>query len=323
MLRTPLCSLLGITHPILNASMAGTATGTLAAAVSEAGGFGMIGGTNAGGAAWLREQIDLARSLTARPFGVGFISAFPDTEELARVALEAGVAAINHSFSDPTPFVVSTHAAGAKLFVQVQTLAQAVRAAEAGADVIIAQGGDAGEHAGTIGTFALLPAVVDAVAPIPVVAAGGIADGRGLAAALLLGAQGAWMGTRFVTSLEWGGPAWEQQAVLAATSDDTVQTRIYDLIGERPFPAGNPDRVLHNPFIDRWNDREAEIPAHRAALQAEVEAGNDHADLAVAGVSAGVAAGLITSARPAGEIVRDIVQEAEELLRERPASLLG
>ncbi len=323
MITTPLCTLLGIKHPILNASMAGTATGELAAAVSEAGGFGMIGGTNPDGAPWLREQIRIARSLTARPFGVGFISSFPDTEELAQVALDEGVAAINHSFADPTPFVAPAHAAGVKIFVQVQTLAQAIRAARAGADVIIAQGGEAGGHAGALGTFALLPAVVDAVAPIPVVAAGGIADGRGLAAALLLGAQGAWMGTRFVTSHEWGGPSWEQEAVLAATSDDTVQTRLYDLIAERPFPPENPDRVLRNAFIDRWAGRESEIPAHRQALQAEVAAGNERADLSVAGISAGVSAGLIASARPAGEIVRAIVQEAEDMLRERPRTLLG
>lgn len=323
MIATPLCTLLGIEHPILNASMAGTATGALAAAVSEAGGFGMIGGTNPGGASWLREQIHIARSLTDRPFGVGFISSFPDTEELARVALEEGVAAINHSFVDPTPFVASTHAAGAKAFVQVQTLERAITAARAGADIIIAQGSDAGGHAGAIGTFALLPAIVDAVAPIPVVAAGGIADGRGLAAALMLGAQGAWMGTRFVTSHEWGGPLWEQEAVLAATSDDTVQTRVYDLITERPFPPENPDRMLRNAFIDRWTSHESEIPAHREALRAEVERGSERADLSVAGVSAGVSAGLITSARPAGEIVRDIVQEAETLLRERPQMVVG
>jgi nitronate monooxygenase len=303
--------------------MAATATGELAAAVSEAGGFGMIGGTTTQGASWLREQIRIARSLTSRPFGVGFISSFPDTAELAQVALDEGVAAINHSFSDPTPFVASTHDAGAKLFVQVQTLELAIRAAEAGADVIIAQGGEAGGHAGASGTFALLPAVIDAVAPVPVVAAGGVADGRGLAAALLLGAQGAWMGTRFVASREWGGPSWEQQAVLAATSDDTVQTRLYDLVAERPFPADNPDRMLRNAFIDRWNDRESEIPAHREALKAEIAAGSERADLAVAGISAGVAAGLIASARPAGEIVRSIVQEAEDLLRGRPRMLLG
>ena len=323
MLTTPLCTLLGIERPILNASMAGTATGELAAAVSGAGGFGMIGGTSSGGAAWLREQIHVARSLTSRPFGVGFISSFPDTAELARVALDEGVAAINHSFADPTPYVAPAHAAGVKVFVQVQTLKQAISAAHAGADVIIAQGGEAGGHAGALGLFALLPAVVDAVAPVPVVAAGGIADGRGLAAALLLGAQGAWMGTRFVTSQEWGGPAWEQEAVLAATSDDTVQTRLYDLIAERPFPADNPDRMLRNAFIDRWHGRESEIPAQRETLRAEVAAGNERADLTVAGVSAGVSAGLITSARPAGEIVRSIAQEAEDLLRERPRLLLG
>jgi nitronate monooxygenase len=322
MITTPLCALLGIERPILNASMAGTATGALAAAVSEAGGFGMIGGTNPDGAAWVREQIRIARSLTARPFGVGFISSFPDTAELARVALDEGVAAINHSFADPTPFVAPAHAAGAKVFAQVQTLAQAVTAARAGVDVVIAQGGEAGGHGGALGTFALLPAVVDAVAPVPVVAAGGIADGRGLAAALLLGAQGAWMGTRFVASLEWGGPSWEREAVLAATSDDTVQTRLYDLIAERPFPAENPDRVLRNAFVDRWTGRETEIPAHREELQSEVAAGHEGADLTVAGVSAGVSVGLIAAAHPAGEIVRSIVREAEDLLRERPQMLL-
>jgi nitronate monooxygenase len=303
--------------------MAGTATGTLAAAVSEAGGFGMIGGTNPGGEDWLREQIRIARAHTSRPFGVGFISSFPDTAALAEVAPSEGVAAINHSFSDPTPFASSTHAAGAKLFAQVQTLQGAIRAAEAGADVIISQGGEAGGHAGALGTFALLPAVVDAVAPIPVVAAGGIGDGRGLAAALMLGAQGVWMGTRFVTSREWGGPQWEQEAVLAATSDDTVQTRLFDLINERPFPAENPDRVLRNEFIQRWIGREADIPAHREELRAELAAGEERADVHVAGISAGVVAGLITSALPAADIVRAIIAEAESLLRSRPAAVLS
>lgn len=323
MIHTPLCSFLGIDHPILNASMAGTATGELAAAVSEAGGFGMIGGTNPAGAPWLREQIRIARSLTSRPFGVGFISAFPDTADLAAVAIEAGVAAINHSFADPSPFIAPAHAAGVKVFVQVQTLAQGLRAAHAGADVIIAQGGEAGGHAGSIGILALLPAMVDAVAPLPVVAAGGIADGRGFAAALMLGAQGIWMGTRFVTSREWGGHGWEHAAVLAATSDDTIQTRLYDIIAERPFPRENPDRMLRNAFIERWQDREAEIPAHRDALLAEIDEGSARADLSIAGISAGVSAGLIASSIPAGEVVRSIAAKAEALLRERPPALIG
>src|SRR4029078_3204582 len=131
-------------------------------------------------------------------------------------------------FADPTPYLVPAHAAGIKVFNQVQTLAQATRAAEAGVDVIIAQGSEAGLHAGHIGPCALLPTIVDAVAPIPVVAAGGIADGRGLAAALLLGAQGVWMGTRFVTSHEWGGEPWERTAVLAAPPPHTVETSLYE-----------------------------------------------------------------------------------------------
>ncbi|MFM9108981.1 MAG: NAD(P)H-dependent flavin oxidoreductase [Chloroflexota bacterium] len=322
MIVTPLCALLGIERPILNASMAGTATGRLAAAVSAAGGFGMIGGTNPDGAPWLREQIRIARSLTSRPFGVGFISAFPDTEDLVRVALEEGVAAINHSFVDPAPsWIAPIHAAGAKAFVQVQTRERAIAAARAGADVIIAQGSEAGGHAGAIGTFALLPAIVDAVGQVPVVAAGGIADGRGLAAALLLGAQGAWLGTRFVAAGEWGGPAWEQAAVLAAGADDTIQTRLYDILAERPFPPENPDRMVRNPLIERWQGREAEIPAHRAALLAEVAAAGERQDLA-AGVSAGVSSGLIRSALPAGEIVHAIAADAEALLRDRSAALL-
>ncbi len=315
MITTPLCQLLSIEHPVFNASMSGTATGELAAAVANAGGFGMIGGTSAGGADWLRAQIALARANTRRPFGVGFISSFPDTPALVEVALAAGVAAINHSFADPTPYVGPAHAAGVKVFAQVQTLADAVRAAQARVDVIIAQGGEAGGHGGRIGTFALLPAVVDAVAPIPVVAAGGIADGRGLAAALMLGAQGVWLGTRFVASSEWGGPGWEQQAVLAATADDTVQTNIYDRLFDRPFPPGIDDRMVRNAFITQWQGNTREVDSSNHTLQEQVRRAGERGDTTIAGVSAGVSAGLITTAHPAADIVHTIVREAEALLR--------
>lgn len=202
MIHTRLCDLLGIDHPILNAPMGGTATGALAAAVSNAGGFGMIGGTSGGGADWLRTQIRTARSKTDRPFGVGFISSFPNIDDLVQVALDEQVAAINHSFADPTPYIAAAKARGVRVFAQVQSLAQAQRAAQAGVDVILAQGTEAGGHTGVAGTLALLPAVVDVVGDILVVAAGGIADGRGLAAVLMLGAVGASLGTRFVASNE-------------------------------------------------------------------------------------------------------------------------
>jgi nitronate monooxygenase len=189
-------------------------------------------------------------------------------------------------------------------------------------DVIIAQGGEAGGHAGSIGTFALLPAVVDAVAPIPVVAAGGIADGRGLAAALMLGAQGVWMGTRFVASPEWGGQSWKQQAILAATSDDTVQTNIYDRLLERPFPEGIRDRVVRNPFVTQWGDA-PEADASNAELLEQLHRARERGDTSVAGISAGVSSGLIATMEPAADIVHAIVRDAENLLRQRPRELVG
>jgi nitronate monooxygenase len=323
MITTPLCQLLGIEHPVFNAPMSPTATGELAAAVSNAGGFGMIGGSSPEGAPWLRNQIAAARALTRRPFGVGFISSFLDTPELFEVALQERVAVINHSFTDPTPYVAPVHAAGVMLFAQVQTLAGAMQAAEAGVDAIIAQGGEAGGHGGSIGTFALLPAIVDAVSPIPVVAAGGIADGRGLAAALMLGAQGVWLGTRFVATPEWAGQNWKQQAILAATADDTVQTSLYDRLLARPFPAGIYDRVVRNPFNEDWTGNTAAAGEfNNEALLEQLLSARERGDTTVAGVSAGVSSGLITAMQPAADIVHAIVRDAEDLLRQRPRQLL-
>ncbi len=322
MLSTPLCAILGIDHPVLNAPMSGTATADLAAAVSIAGGFGMLGGTSRGGPDWLRTQIRAVRARTSRPFGVGLISSFPGIADLVQVALEERVAAINHSFADPTPYVAPAHARGVRVFAQVQTVAQATRAAQAGVDVIIAQGTEAGGHTGQAGTLALVPAVVDAAGGIPVVAAGGIADGRGLAAVLLLGATGGWLGTRFVASREWGGGAWEQQAVLAATADDTVRTTVYDRVRGAPFPEGIADRVLRNAFTAAWEGRAGEIAERQSELRRELEAAAQRGDPTMVDISAGVAVGLISALEPAGTIVRRIVEEAERLLRDRSATLL-
>ena len=322
MLHTRLCDLLGVDHPILNAPMGGTAIGTLAAAVSNAGGFGMIGGTSGGGPDWLRTQIQIARSKTSRPFGVGFISSFPKLDDLVQVALDEQVAVINHSFADPTPYVAEAKTRGVRVFAQVQSVAQAQRAAKAGVEAIIAQGTEAGGHTGVAGTLALLPAVVDAVGDIPVLAAGGIADGRGLAAVLLLGAVGVSLGTRFVASEEWGGGAWEQQAVLTATADDTIRTAVYDQIRGANFPAGIADRVLRNQFNTTWEGRATAINERRADLQRELAQGAQANDPNVVDISAGVAVGLIHSLEPAGSIVQRLVAEAEQLLRQRTATLV-
>jgi nitronate monooxygenase len=281
----------------------------------------MIGGTSRGGADWLRTQIRAVRARTGRPFGVGFISSFPGTDDLVQVALDERVAAINHSFADPTPFVGPAHARAVRVFAQVQTVADAVRAAAAGVDVIVAQGTEAGGHTGRAGTLALVPAVVDAVGEVPVVAAGGIADGRGLAAVLLLGAVDGWLGTRFVASHEWSGGDWQQRAVLAATADDTVRTTVFDRVREAPFPQGIADRVLRNGFTESWGSRLADIESERPVLRRELEEAAQRGDATMVDISAGVAAGLIRSLEPAGVIVRRIVDEATRALRDRCALL--
>jgi hypothetical protein len=204
-LQTRICDLFGITHPILNAPMGGgDAPGALAAAVTTAGGLGMIGGTTEGDTRWLVEQIRTARELTDGPLGVGLLSQRPNAWRLMNAALDEGIRVIAHSFADPAPFVPQAHDAGAIVICQVRTVEDARRAADAGVDVITAQGTEAGGHTGHMSTATLVPAVVDAVAQLPVVAAGGIADGRSFAAMLMLGAEGAWIGTRFLATHECG-----------------------------------------------------------------------------------------------------------------------
>ncbi len=240
-LRTRCTTLFGVEHPILNAPMGGgDAPAALAAAVSEAGGLGMIGGSSLGGAAWLREQIRGVRTRTGKPFGVGFVSHFPGAGELMRVALDEGVRIVAHSFADPTPFVDEAHRAGALVICQVRTVEDARQAAGAGVDVVTAQGTEAGGHTGEVSTLPLVPAVIDAVAPLPVIAAGGIADGRGIAAALVLGADAVWLGTRFLATPEAGVPAGYKDRVLGAGTGDTIFSEVFDLAtrGRGPRACG-------------------------------------------------------------------------------------
>jgi nitronate monooxygenase len=322
MLRTRLCDLLGIVHPIINAPMSGPAKAALAAAIAEAGGLGLIGGSS-GDPVWLREQIRAVRARTARPFGVGFISSFPGLEALVQTAIDERVAVITHSFADPTPFVGPAHAAGIVVLAQVQTVEQAVRAARAGVDAIAAQGMEAGGHTGTsAATLPLVPAVVDAVGDVPVVAAGGIADGRGLAAALMLGAEGAWIGTRFAASTESDGSEWGKARIVDAGADDTVLTKVYDLVSQAPFPDQIADRVLQNAFTQSWHGKEEELVRQREEWRRTLQEASRTEDARFVAVRAGTAAGLVHRVEPAGDILRRIVAEAEHILRRRPAQVL-
>lgn len=322
MLHTRLCDLLAIEHPIISAPMAGSAGAELAAAVSAGGGLGMIGASMES-PEWLREQIDLVRQRTDRPFGVGFVTSSPDTELLMEIALEHRVPVISHSFADATAYIRAAADIGLKTMVQVQTVAQAKAAAQAGADAIAAQGMEAGGHTGMVSaTLPLVPAVIDVVGDIPVVAAGGIADGRGLAAVLMLGAQGAWMGTRFVASVESISAELSKQQIVMGGTDDFILTRVYDIIRDAPFPEDVAERILRNDFTDTWHGREDEVAARKSELLSQIQAASAAGDTRLARILAGNSAGLVHEIEPAAEIVQRIVSEAEEILRTRPGTIL-
>ena len=319
---TRICSLLGIDFPIISAPMAGTANAALATAVSKAGAFGMIGSGLNPDPSWIKEQIQAVRDKTDLPFGVGFISSAPGIEKVIEAALDARVAAVSHSFTDPTSFIREAQDSGIKVFAQVQTMANARKAVAAGADIIIAQGSEAGGHTSHLGTLSFVRAVVKIARDIPVVAAGGIADGAGLAAALMLGAEGAWMGTRFVASVEWAGPEWAKGQVVIAGVDDTILTKVYDLLTDAPFPLEVGDRVIANSFTETWHGREAEMMERQSELSEKIATATAAGDATTAPVRAGTASGLIRSIEPASYILREIVSQAEDILKNRPNSLL-
>ncbi|HEX2172524.1 MAG TPA: nitronate monooxygenase [Dehalococcoidia bacterium] len=330
MLRTRLCDLLGIDVPIVCAPMGPSITGPeLAAAVSNAGGLGVIS-FGADPPDLLRQQIRRLRDLTDKPFGVNFILHFPVEAQVA-VCLEERVPVLSFFWGDPTPYVDRAHAAGAKVVDQVGSVEAAQRSARAGVDAIIAQGVEAGGHiAGTVTTLALVPRVVDAVAPTPVIAAGGIVDARGLVAALALGAEGVVLGTRLLATPEAAAHPIYKQKVLEATEEETVRTTLFG--GGWP---NAPHRVLRTPFVEQWLSQEARgseqrpdepvigetsfggqrIPVQRfMGLPATAEATGDIESMALL---AGQGVGLVHEIKPAAEIVQELVEGARRVITQR------
>ena len=321
-LSTRICAQFGVEHPVLNAPMGGgDAPAALAAAVSEAGGLGMIGGTTAGGASWLRDEIRAARQHTDKPFGVGVITHLPGAAELVGIALDEGIKVVALSFGDPAPYVEPAHDAGATVVCQVRTVGDALHAAAAGVDVVTAQGTEAGGHTGSTATLPLVPAVVDAVSPLPVIAAGGIGDGRGVAAALVLGAEGVWVGTAFLATAEAGVPSSYKRRVLDGGTDDTVLTTVFDLAMGIPWPDGVAGRSLRNHFTDQWHGNEVELEAWAQAHRNDVRAMVD--DPEAMPLYAGPAAQFVVQPESAGDVVRRPVSEAEAVLRARPPLVLA
>ncbi len=319
-IRTPLCDLFGIDVPIGNAGMAGgTAGPALAAAVSEAGGLGGLGGISRGGPDALRNDIRAVRALTSKPFSVNLWSYLLDqAPQFLDVCIEERVPSITLSFGAPGAHAARAQSAGILVLNQVQTVAGAREAAAAGVDAIIAQGGEAGGHTGSVATMALVPQAVDLAGGIPVIAAGGIADGRGLVAALALGAQGAIMGTRFVAATE-ATPSSRGHAdmIVASNADDTLFTDVFDIVDGLRWPDGISGRTLATPFAREWHGREDELRAQRTAILAESATPNEAPERAHSAY-AGQSAGLITSIRPAAAIIADMIREAEAVLAKLP-----
>jgi nitronate monooxygenase len=320
-LANELTRLLGIKYPIILAPMDIVSGARLTAAVSRAGGFGILGG-GYGEKAWLERELGRFNELVAAspvPFGIGFITwSLAKKPDLLEIALRARPRAVMLSFGDPRPFALSIKRAGSLLICQVQNEAMAEEALAAGADVLVAQGSEAGGHGANRSTFDIVPAIVDlAAGRVPVVAAGGIADARGFVAALALGAAGALLGTRFYASVEADGAEEAKRRICSAKSGDTIRSLIFDISRNNVWPAPFTGRCLINNHVRRWQGRELEMLQNVEAVAAEYNAAKAAGNYDIAAVIAGEAAGLINDIPPAATIIERIVSEARDILTKR------
>ena len=311
-------ALLGIQKPLVLAPMGSVAGGALAAAVSRADGLGLIG-AGYGDADWIRREFQQAEGARV---GIGFITwSLARQPDLLDRALGRSPPAVWLSFGDAGPFAERIKAEGARLVLQVQTVAAAREAKALGADVVVAQGAEAGGHGHTRSTLPLVPAVVDAVAPVPVVAAGGIADGRGLAAALMLGAAGVACGTAFYAAEEALTHPAARERLVAASGDATQRSSVTDVARRIAWPEPWTIRTLENAFTRRWRAEPERLRGEAGEIERYGRA-RDAGDFDTAAVIAGEAADLVRAVEPGGRIVERMVEEAEALLRLGPA-LLG
>lgn len=308
-LHTPLCDLLQVEHPIMLAGMGGVSYAELAAAVSNAGGYGVLGMAGRG-PDFIREQMRETRRLTDRPFGVDLLAATPDSLTASvEVIIAEGASAFIAGLGVPMPIMERLKAAGLKVMVVCGAVRHAEKAEAAGCDAVICQGGEGGGHTGLVGTLPLVAQAVERVG-IPVVAAGGIHDGRGLAAALALGAHGVWMGTRFIASPEAHAGELYRQTIVEAGDEDTVRTRSY---------SGKPMRVRKNAWVDDWESRPGDIqPFPQQAIHSSMQGamggiGGQTEDLDPdrSCFAMGQSAGGVKDVLPAAEIVARIMAEAE------------
>ena len=315
MIKTRLTERLEITHPIVQAPMALAAGGKLAAAVSEAGGLGLIGG-GYGNRDWLEQEFRAAGNARV---GCGFITwSMAEDEGLLDQALAHDPKALMLSFGDIAPYARKIKDKGITLIAQIQTLAQAEAAIGNGADVIIAQGAEGGGHGLKRATMTLTPEVADLIAKIApktlLCAAGGIADGRGLAAALALGADGVLMGSRLWAASEAAVHPNMHRDAIEATGDETIRSSVMDMARERDWPEGYTARVIKNAFTHYWHGREDELEEELDRVIPEYQEAWDEGDTEYANVFVGEATGLIHDIKPAAEIIEGVVAEASRII---------
>lgn len=298
-MKTALTELLGITIPILNAPMTPQAGGALARAVSHAGAFGMLGFDEDETEAQIAEQVAILHQAPAVRFGIGLVAwVLERSPHLLDMAISAQPKLISISFGDPAPYVKRVHDAGILLASQVQSRARAQTALDAGVDILVAQGTEAGGHTGSaVGTLPLLQIVLD-MTEKPVIAAGGIATGRGLAAVLAAGAAGAWIGTPFLLAQEARNTQAARERIQSSNETQTIYTRVYDRVTGKAWPQEFGGRALRTPFLEQWTGREDELLKSDSA-RAQFDPKEK--------IYAGQSVGLLREVRPAAQIVHDIV----------------
>jgi NAD(P)H-dependent flavin oxidoreductase YrpB (nitropropane dioxygenase family) len=323
-IKSAFSEMLGIEHPIALAGMSGVTSPELVAAVSNAGGLGILGASDIEATAIL-EQVGTVREQTKRPFGINLLLHGVDDEQM-RAVLEARPSVLSTAWprddQNLAAIFDSAHERGIKVLHMVPTAADAAKAVAAGADVIIAQGTDGGGHIGLVGTAVIVPMVAREVAPIPVLAAGGIADGRGLAAMLALGAAGVLIGTRFLATTE--SPLHDAFKRLIVESDgtDTIVTDLADVMLGVDWP-GAVERIARNRVVERWLGRTNELRRRRDETLSVMRQARRAGDTDEAIVYYGQSAALIDEVKPAGHVVAEMIREAESIMRERLPSLVA
>lgn len=319
-IRTPICDMLGIEHPVLLAGMGGVSYAEVCAAVSDAGGFGSLGMAGLP-PEFIRDQMKQVKDLTDRPFGVDLLAAQPESlTKSVDIIIKEGAKAFIAGLGVPTPILKELKDAGLIVMSMCGTVRHAVKAEEAGCDVVIAQGTEGGGHTGKVASMALWPQCVDAVR-IPVIAAGGISDGRGLAAALALGCQGVWMGTRFIASHEAHAAQAYKDAIVKMTDEDTTVSRVF---------TGKTLRAIANETTKQWEGRDAEIKPFPLQVMESVQLDRlgpivgkiDGIDPSYHCLAAGQSGGGVASVLSCAEIVNQTVDQASRAMR-ISASLLS